>query len=227
MSFTASMILAVIASLGCIAGIVAFLQAEKERTKWMLRSWVSACILMTGMALMPQGSEKIVPMILLGAALEQAADLILHLRPEYPQGKTPVILTAGIFSVAGYCFCINGLMTVAQPEWEGVLSLFVVGIIATLYYKKKQGIHPGKLLIPAFFHLFAALFMGCMALALLVRNFNMGFILMALGGISQIISGNAGLAHRFGRKPTHPQGLVSRLGFWLGPLLIGWSVLFL
>ena len=119
------------------------------------------------------------------------------------------------------------MMSMCQPEWEGVLSMFVVGLVATLYYKKKQAIQPGKLLLPAFIHMFAVLFMACTAVALVVRNPDPGLIFMALGGVGMLVGCNAGLAHRFGKKPGKHLILVARLGFCLAQLIIGWSILLL
>jgi uncharacterized membrane protein YhhN len=138
-----------------------------------------------------------------------------------------MFLTSAIFSLLGNILQVNAMISMCQPEWEGVLSMFVVGLVATLYYKKKQGIQPGKLLLPAFIHMFAVLFMACTAVALVVRNPDPGLIFMALGGVGMLVGCNAGLAHRFGKKPGKHLILVARLGFYLAQLIIGWSILLL
>ena len=230
MSVAASVILASAASLGCLVFVILYVRSRSEEGDRFALLWqglAAVCCPLAGLALLPQGRNSAGVLILLGLVLAMSAQLLRTLSAEKTQGRSRMFLTSAIFSLLGNILQVNAMMSMCQPEWEGVLSMFVVGLVATLYYKKKQGIQPGKLLLPAFIHMFAVLFMACTAVALVVRNPDPGLIFMALGGVGMLVGCNAGLAHRFGKKPGKHLILVARLGFYLAQLLIGWSILLL
>ena len=230
MSVAASVILASAASLGCLVFVILYVRTRSEEDKRFALLWqglAAVCCPLAGLALLPQGRNSAGVLILLGLVLAMSAQLLRTLSAEKTQGRSRMFLTSAIFSLLGNILQVNAMMSMCQPEWEGVLSMFVVGLVATLYYKKKQGIQPGKLLLPAFIHMFAVLFMACTAVALVVRNPDPGLIFMALGGVGMLVGCNAGLAHRFGKKPGKHLILVARLGFCLAQLIIGWSILLL
>ena len=230
MSVAASVILASAASLGCLVFVILYVRSRSEEGDRFALLWqglAAVCCPLAGLALLPQGRNSAGVLILLGLVLAMSAQLLRTLSAEKTQGRSRMFLTSAIFSLLGNILQVNAMMSMCQPEWEGVLSMFVVGLVATLYYKKKQGIQPGKLLIPAFIHMFAVLFMACTAVALVVRNPDPGLIFMALGGVGMLVGCNAGLAHRFGKKPGKHLILVARLGFYLAQLIIGWSILLL
>ena len=230
MSVAASVILASAASLGCLVFVILYVRSRSEEGDRFALLWqglAAVCCPLAGLALLPQGRNSAGVLILLGLVLAMSAQLLRTLSAEKTQGRSPMFLTSAIFSLLGNILQVNAMMSVCQPEWEGVLSMFVVGLVATLYYKKKQAIQPGKLLLPAFIHMFAVLFMACTAVALVVRNPDPGLIFMALGAVCMLVGCNAGLAHRFGKKPGKHLILVARLGFYLAQLIIGWSILLL
>lgn len=230
MSVAASVILASAASLGCLVFVILYVRSRSEEGDRFALLWqglAAVCCPLAGLALLPQGRNSAGVLILLGLVLAMSAQLLRTLSAEKTQGRSRMFLTSAIFSLLGNILQVNAMMSMCQPEWEGVLSMFVVGLVATLYYKKKQGIQPGKLLLPAFIHMFAVLFMACTAVALVVRNPDPGLIFMALGGVGMLVGCNAGLAHRFGKKPGKHLILVARLGFCLAQLVIGWSILLL
>lgn len=230
MSVAASVILASAASLGCLVFVILYVRSRSEEGDRFALLWqglAAVCCPLAGLALLPQGRNSAGVLILLGLVLAMSAQLLRTLSAEKTQGRSRMFLTSAIFSLLGNILQVNAMMSMCQPEWEGVLSMFVVGLVATLYYKKKQGIQPGKLLLPAFIHMFAVLFMACTAVALVVRNPDPGLIFMALGGVGMLVGCNAGLAHRFGKKPGKHLILVARLGFYLAQLIIGWSILLL
>lgn len=230
MSVAASVILASAASLGCLVFVILYVRSRSEEGDRFALLWqglAAVCCPLAGLALLPQGRNSAGVLILLGLVLAMSAQLLRTLSAEKTQGRSRMFLTSAIFSLLGNILQVNAMMSMCQPEWEGVLSMFVVGLVATLYYKKKQGIQPGKLLLPAFIHMFAVLFMACTAVALVVRNPDPGLIFLALGGVGMLVGCNAGLAHRFGKKPGKHLILVARLGFYLAQLLIGWSILLL
>jgi uncharacterized membrane protein YhhN len=230
MSVAASVILASAASLGCLVFVILYVRSRSEEGDRFALLWqglAAVCCPLAGLALLPQGRNSAGVLILLGLVLAMSAQLLRTLSAEKTQGRSRMFLTSAIFSLLGNILQVNAMMSMCQPEWEGVLSMFVVGLVATLYYKKKQAIQPGKLLLPAFIHMFAVLFMACTAVALVVRNPDPGLIFMALGGVGMLVGCNAGLAHRFGKKPGKHLILVARLGFYLAQLLIGWSILLL
>lgn len=230
MSVAASVILASAASLGCLVFVILYVRSRSEEGDRFALLWqglAAVCCPLAGLALLPQGRNSAGVLILLGLVLAMSAQLLRTLSAEKTQGRSRMFLSSAIFSLLGNILQVNAMMSMCQPEWEGVLSMFVVGLVATLYYKKKQGIQPGKLLLPAFIHMFAVLFMACTAVALVVRNPDPGLIFLALGGVGMLVGCNAGLAHRFGKKPGKHLILVARLGFCLAQLLIGWSILLL
>lgn len=230
MSVAASVILASAASLGCLVFVILYVRSRSEEGDRFALLWqglAAVCCPLAGLALLPQGRNSAGVLILLGLVLAMSAQLLRTLSAEKTQGRSRMFLTSAIFSLLGNILQVNAMMSMCQPEWEGVLSMFVVGLVATLYYKKKQAIQPGKLLLPAFIHMFAVLFMACTAVALVVRNPDPGLIFMALGGVGMLVGCNAGLAHRFGKKPGKHLILVARLGFYLAQLIIGWSILLL
>lgn len=230
MSVAASVILASAASLGCLVFVILYVRSRSEEGDRFALLWqglAAVCCPLAGLALLPQGRISAGVLILLGLVLAMSAQLLRTLSTEKARGSSRMFLASAIFSLLGNILQVNAMMSMCQPEWEGVLSMFVVGLVATLYYKKKQGIQPGKLLLPAFIHMFAVLFMACTAVALVVRNPDPGLIFMALGGVGMLVGCNAGLAHRFGKKPGKHLILVARLGFCLAQLLIGWSILLL
>ena len=230
MSVAASVILASAASLGCLVFVILYVRSrseERDRFALLWQGLAAVCCPLAGLALLPQGRNSAGVLILLGLVLAMSAQLLSTLSTEKTQGRSRMFLTSAIFSLLGNILQVNAMMSMCQPEWEGVLSMFVVGLVATLYYKKKQGIQPGKLLLPAFIHMFAVLFMACTAVALVVRNPDPGLIFLALGGVGMLVGCNAGLAHRFGKKPGKHLILVARLGFCLAQLIIGWSILLL
>lgn len=230
MSVAASVILASAASLGCLVFVILYVRSRSEEGDRFALLWqglAAVCCPLAGLALLPQGRNSAGVLILLGLVLAMSAQLLRTLSAEKTQGRSRMFLSSAIFSLLGNILQVNAMMSMCQPEWEGVLSMFVVGLVATLYYKKKQGIQPGKLLLPAFIHMFAVLFMACTAVALVVRNPDPGLIFMALGGVGMLVGCNAGLAHRFGKKPGKHLILVARLGFCLAQLIIGWSILLL
>ena len=230
MSVAASVILASAASLGCLVFVILYVRSRSEEGDRFALLWqglAAVCCPLAGLALLPQGRNSAGVLILLGLVLAMSAQLLRTLSAEKSQGRSRMFLTSAIFSLLGNILQVNAMMSMCQPEWEGVLSMFVVGLVATLYYKKKQGIQPGKLLLPAFIHMFAVLFMACTAVALVVRNPDPGLIFMALGGVGMLVGCNAGLAHRFGKKPGKHLILVARLGFYLAQLILGWSILLL
>lgn len=230
MSVAASVILASAASLGCLVFVILYVRSRSEEGDRFALLWqglAAVCCPLAGLALLPQGRISAGVLILLGLVLAMSAQLLRTLSTEKARGSSRMFLSSAIFSLLGNILQVNAMMSMCQPEWEGVLSMFVVGLVATLYYKKKQGIQPGKLLLPAFIHMFAVLFMACTAVALVVRNPDPGLIFMALGGVGMLVGCNAGLAHRFGKKPGKHLILVARLGFCLAQLLIGWSILLL
>lgn len=230
MSVAASVILASAASLGCLVFVILYVRSRSEEGDRFALLWqglAAVCCPLAGLALLPQGRNSAGVLILLGLVLAMSAQLLRTLSAEKTQGSSRMFLSSAIFSLLGNILQVNAMMSMCQPEWEGVLSMFVVGLVATLYYKKKQAIQPGKLLLPAFIHMFAVLFMACTAVALVVRNPDPGLIFMALGGVGMLVGCNAGLAHRFGKKPGKHLILVARLGFYLAQLIIGWSILLL
>ena len=230
MSVAASVILASAASLGCLVFVILYVRTRSEEGDRFALLWqglAAVCCPLAGLALLPQGRNSAGVLILLGLVLAMSAQLLRTLSTEKARGSSRMFLSSAIFSLLGNILQVNAMMSMCQPEWEGVLSMFVVGLVATLYYKKKQEIQPGKLLLPAFIHMFAVLFMACTAVALVVRNPDPGLIFMALGGVGMLVGCNAGLAHRFGKKPGKHLILVARLGFCLAQLLIGWSILLL
>ena len=230
MSVAASVILASAASLGCLVFVILYVRSRSEEGDRFALLWqglAAVCCPLAGLALLPQGRNSAGVLILLGLVLAMSAQLLRTLSTEKARGSSRMFLASAIFSLLGNILQVNAMMSMCHPEWEGVLSMFVVGLVATLYYKKKQGIQPGKLLLPTFIHMFAVLFMACTAVALVVRNPDPGLIFMALGGVGMLVGCNAGLAHRFGKKPGKHLILVARLGFCLAQLLIGWSILLL
>lgn len=230
MSVAASVTLASAASLGCLVFVILYVRSRSEEGDRFALLWQglsAVCCPLAGLALLPQGRNSAGVLILLGLVLAMSAQLLRTLSTEKARGSSRMFLASAIFSLLGNILQVNAMMSMCQPEWEGVLSMFVVGLVATLYYKKKQGIQPGKLLLPAFIHMFAVLFMACTAVALVVRNPDPGLIFMALGGVGMLVGCNAGLAHRFGKKPGKHLILVARLGFYLAQLIIGWSILLL
>ena len=230
MSVAASVILASAASLGCLVFVILYVRSRSEEGDRFALLWqglAAVCCPLAGLALLPQGRISAGVLILLGLVLAMSAQLLRTLSTEKARGSSRMFLASAIFSLLGNILQVNAMMSMCHPEWEGVLSMFVVGLVATLYYKKKQGIQPGKLLLPAFIHMFAVLFMACTAVALVVRNPDPGLIFMALGGVGMLVGCNAGLAHRFGKKPGKHLILVARLGFYLAQLIIGWSILLL
>ena len=230
MSVAASVILASAASLGCLVFVILYVRSRSEEGDRFALLWqglAAVCCPLAGLALLPQGRNSAGVLILLGLVLAMSAQLLRTLSTEKARGSSRMFLASAIFSLLGNILQVNAMMSMCHPEWEGVLSMFVVGLVATLYYKKKQGIQPGKLLLPAFIHMFAVLFMACTAVALVVRNPDPGLIFMALGGVGMLVGCNAGLAHRFGKKPGKHLILVARLGFCLAQLIIGWSILLL
>ena len=230
MSVAASVILASAASLGCLVFVILYVRSRSEEGDRFAPLWQSlaaVCCPLAGLALLPQGRISAGVLILLGLVLAMSAQLLRTLSTEKARGSSRMFLASAIFSLLGNILQVNAMMSMCHPEWEGVLSMFVVGLVATLYYKKKQGIQPGKLLLPAFIHMFAVLFMACTAVALVVRNPDPGLIFLALGGVGMLVGCNAGLAHRFGKKPGKHLILVARLGFCLAQLIIGWSILLL
>lgn len=230
MSVAASVILASAASLGCLVFVILYVRSRSEEGDRFALLWqglAAVCCPLAGLALLPQGRNSAGVLILLGLVLAMSAQLLRTLSAEKARGSSRMFLASAIFSLLGNILQVNAMMSMCHPEWEGVLSMFVVGLVATLYYKKKQGIQPGKLLLPAFIHMFAVLFMACTAVALVVRNPDPGLIFMALGGVGMLVGCNAGLAHRFGKKPGKHLILVARLGFYLAQLIIGWSILLL
>lgn len=230
MSVAASVILASAASLGCLVFVILYVRSRSEEGDRFALLWqglAAVCCPLAGLALLPQGRISAGVLILLGLVLAMSAQLLRTLSTEKARGSSRMFLASAIFSLLGNILQVNAMMSMCHPEWEGVLSMFVVGLVATLYYKKKQGIQPGKLLLPTFIHMFAVLFMACTAVALVVRNPDPGLIFMALGGVGMLVGCNAGLAHRFGKKPGKHLILVARLGFCLAQLIIGWSILLL
>lgn len=230
MSVAASVILASAASLGCLVFVILYVRSRSEEGDRFALLWqglAAVCCPLAGLALLPQGRNSAGVLILLGLVLAMSAQLLRTLSTEKARGSSRMFLASAIFSLLGNILQVNAMMSMCHPEWEGVLSMFVVGLVATLYYKKKQAIQPGKLLLPAFIHMFAVLFMACTAVALVVRNPDPGLIFMALGGVGMLVGCNAGLAHRFGKKPGKHLILVARLGFCLAQLIIGWSILLL
>lgn len=230
MSVAASVILASAASLGCLVFVILYVRSRSEEGDRFALLWqglAAVCCPLAGLALLPQGRNSAGVLILLGLVLAMSAQLLRTLSTEKARGSSRMFLASAIFSLLGNILQVNAMMSMCHPEWEGVLSMFVVGLVATLYYKKKQGIQPGKLLLPTFIHMFAVLFMACTAVALVVRNPDPGLIFMALGGVGMLVGCNAGLAHRFGKKPGKHLILVARLGFCLAQLIIGWSILLL
>lgn len=230
MSVAASVILASAASLGCLVFVILYVRSRSEEGDRFALLWqglAAVCCPLAGLALLPQGRNSAGVLILLGLVLAMSAQLLRTLSTEKARGSSRMFLASAIFSLLGNILQVNAMMSMCHPEWEGVLSMFVVGLVATLYYKKKQGIQPGKLLLPTFIHMFAVLFMACTAVALVVRNPDPGLIFLALGGVGMLVGCNAGLAHRFGKKPGKHLILVARLGFCLAQLLIGWSILLL
>lgn len=230
MSVAASVILASAASLGCLVFVILYVRSRSEEGDRFALLWqglAAVCCPLAGLALLPQGRNSAGVLILLGLVLAMSAQLLRTLSTEKARGSSRMFLASAIFSLLGNILQVNAMMSMCHPEWEGVLSMFVVGLVATLYYKKKQAIQPGKLLLPAFIHMFAVLFMACTAVALVVRNPDPGLIFLALGGVGMLVGCNAGLAHRFGKKPGKHLILVARLGFCLAQLLIGWSILLL
>lgn len=230
MSVAASVILASAASLGCLVFVILYVRSRSEEGDRFALLWqglAAVCCPLAGLALLPQGRISAGVLILLGLVLAMSAQLLRTLSTEKARGSSRMFLASAIFSLLGNILQVNAMMSMCHPEWEGVLSMFVVGLVATLYYKKKQAIQPGKLLLPAFIHMFAVLFMACTAVALVVRNPDPGLIFMALGGVGMLVGCNAGLAHRFGKKPGKHLILVARLGFCLAQLIIGWSILLL
>lgn len=230
MSVAASVILASAASLGCLVFVILYVRSRSEEGDRFALLWqglAAVCCPLAGLALLPQGRNSAGVLILLGLVLAMSAQLLRTLSTEKARGSSRMFLASAIFSLLGNILQVNAMMSMCHPEWEGVLSMFVVGLVATLYYKKKQGIQPGKLLLPTFIHMFAVLFMACTAVALVVRNPDPGLIFLALGGVGMLVGCNAGLAHRFGKKPGKHLILVARLGFCLAQLIIGWSILLL
>ena len=230
MSVAASVILASAASLGCLVFVILYVRSRSEEGDRFALLWqglAAVCCPLAGLALLPQGRNSAGVLILLGLVLAMSAQLLRTLSTEKARGSSRMFLASAIFSLLGNILQVNAMMSMCHPEWEGVLSMFVVGLVATLYYKKKQAIQPGKLLLPAFIHMFAVLFMACTAVALVVRNPDPGLIFLALGGVGMLVGCNAGLAHRFGKKPGKHLILVARLGFCLAQLIIGWSILLL
>ena len=230
MSVAASVILASAASLGCLVFVILYVRSRSEEGDRFALLWqglAAVCCPLAGLALLPQGRNSAGVLILLGLVLAMSAQLLRTLSTEKARGSSRMFLASAIFSLLGNILQVNAMMSMCHPEWEGVLSMFVVGLVATLYYKKKQAIQPGKLLLPTFIHMFAVLFMACTAVALVVRNPDPGLIFMALGGVGMLVGCNAGLAHRFGKKPGKHLILVARLGFCLAQLIIGWSILLL
>ena len=228
MSATVSVIIAIICSLGCLASVIFYLRAKDEAIRRLLLSPAAIWALFVATVLLPQATAAIAGWILAGLALVAGADVLRFLRSGDPKDNRFFLAIAAVLSAVGYLLCANGLMAVCRPEWEGVLSLFLVVLIAALSYKKRKGIHPQHgLQIPVLLHLCAVLFMGSLGIALAVRNPNAGLILMGLGGLCSILGVNGLLAYAYGKKPTPEQYLFARGSHFLALLLMGWSILFL
>lgn len=228
MSATASVVIAVAASLGCLVSVIFYLRAKEPKARKLMQSLAAILTLVAAAVLLPQGNPSVAVWILVGSVLIALADLLVSPENGDPKGRYIMTILAAVCSAAGYLICAYGLMAAFQPEWEGVLSMFLVGLIAALSYKKRKGIQPKHgLQIPVLLYLCAVLFMGSMGIALAVRNPDGGLILMGLGGACLALSVNMQLAHSYGRKPAQEQYLLARGAHFLGQLLIGWSILFL
>ena len=138
MSVTLSLILAIAASLGCLASVFFYLKA-KEQARRLPYSLSAAFALFVAMALVPQGSPGVAMWLLGGSGLIALADLLLALRKREAGDVPALLLIAEVVSAAGFFACANGLMVVYQPEWEGVLSMFMVGLIAACCCDFRRG----------------------------------------------------------------------------------------
>lgn len=231
MDLKASIMVALLCTVGCAVSAVFFLLAyrrkEFKRGLW-LKTLTSVFFVAVGIIMMTNSNSKSVALqVVCGLILGLIGDVLLALRQLY-KARREFFFTIGALAFAvGHAMYILALRSIAFVHWAIVLGLFAVGMLLSHGYALYKKIDVGSKKLPATIYLAIVVLMASVAVSTGIVVRSPAAILFAVGGLLFAVSDNILCAYSYGNKPIWRMNRILHIAYYGAQLAIAWSILFI
>lgn len=171
-------------------------------------------------------------LIIMGGALGLVGDICLDLKGVYKQDESTYLKAGFIFFLVGHIFYISAVLNTVKMKWYLILISAVISIIigiGTVASANIMKVHYGAYRkIVAIYCSFLAMTTVVSLIAAITTGFQKGYVLLAIGAVSFLLS-DAVLSNTFfGRgKDKGYHFFINHFLYYAGQYLIAASVMFM
>ena len=197
---------------------------EKPVHSVILKGIASLCFLITGM--MNSNGSAAARMIVTGLALGFIADILLNLRFVFKKYAKPIFLTGILVFLAGHIAYLFAVFP--ECPWKLpviILSVVLTAVLMTWIFS--------QITADKVFKLFGIVYVGAIltltvtAIANLIHDRSTYHLVFMLGSVFFLISDVILILNTFGKKPKFSRRIVNLSMYYIGQLLIAFSLKFM
>ena len=220
------------AVLVCMAQILDYfylkaLRCNLPRRGIFLKTSASLCFLLIGAIALPHcGQPLLGRLIFAGLLLGFAGDVVLDFRFLFSKRHDLFFALGTLLFGLGHFFYIAALLLQNAPAWLPALPVCAAMLVPAKIYTVKRGVQAGKLMLPGSAYIAITCFMGSLAAVIAVRQFSVGTVLFAIGGILFPFSDTILSAYSFGKNRRFLQSMLLHITYYLAQCLIAAAIWF-
>lgn len=201
------------------------LKSNLPRRGIFLKTCASLCFLLIGAIALPHCGQPILgKLIFAGLLLGFAGDVVLDFRFLFPKRHDLFFALGMLLFGLGHLFYIAALLTEDLPACLPALPVCAALLLIAKIFTLKRDVQAGKLTLPGTVYIAITCFMGSLAAVIAVRQFSVGTMLFAIGGILFPVSDTILSAYSFGKNRRFLLSMLLHITYYLAQCLIAAAI---
>ena len=216
----------IITSILCLCLAALFIWIEKKESyvaAVLLKGLASLCFVFVGV--MAGNGSQLTKLVITGLALGCAADVLLNLRWVFPRKGQLIFLVGILVFLSGHVVYLAAVL----PRAKSWVVCIVIGVVLTALLMKwifSKITAKKAFKIFGIFYLGAIMLLNCVAVSNLITAPSAFSALFATGALLFLISDIVLILNTFGPESKFSLRVTNLSLYYIGQLLIAWSLLF-
>ena len=216
----------IITSILCLCLAALFIWIEKKESyvaAVLLKGLASLCFVFVGV--MAGNGSQLAKLVITGLALGCAADVLLNLRWVFPRKGQLIFLVGILVFLSGHVVYLAAVL----PRAKSWVVCIVIGVVLTALLMKwifSKITAKKAFKIFGIFYLGAIMLLNCVAVSNLITAPSAFSALFATGALLFLISDIVLILNTFGPESKFSLRVTNLSLYYIGQLLIAWSLLF-
>lgn len=200
-------------------------EEERYRPAFWLKGLAGLCFVAVGLSLTLERLDTAFPrLIFFGLVMGLIGDELLAMRRVHPE-RREIFFACGTAAFAlGHVFYLRAMWSVDSGAWLFAVPIFALLFVAAGAYILRQKLDAGRLFVPGIVYIALVASVAAVGVALLLRGQGRRGLLLALGGVSFLVSDSVLCVSTFGAEKPRYANRIIHASYFAAQLLIAWSI---